>query len=80
MTNAMFSPRSSCSTTSTNCDINSGGPNPNILKGALVGGPDNGDNYQDSRTDYVHNEVACDYNAGFQGALAGTSRGIYMIW
>ena len=26
---------------------------------------------QDVRTDYIHNEVALDYNAGFQGALAG---------
>jgi len=39
--------------------------------GAIVGGPDQGDNYDDRRDDYVKNEVACDYNAGFQGALAG---------
>ncbi|KAH3741114.1 hypothetical protein DPMN_047832 [Dreissena polymorpha] len=44
--------------------------NPNVLKGGLVGGPDQGDNYDDRRDDYVKNEVACDYNAGFQGALA----------
>ncbi len=25
----------------------------------------------DARSDYVSNEVACDYNAGFSGALAG---------
>jgi len=62
---------SSCPTYTTSCDGNSGSPNPNLLKGALVGGPDQGDNYEDRRSDYVKNEVACDYNAGFQGALAG---------
>lgn len=59
--------------TTTWCDANSGGPNPNLLKGALVGGPGRNDDYQDVRSDYVKNEVACDYNAGFQSALAGTS-------
>lgn len=42
-----------------------------ILQGALVGGPDASDNYNDSQDDYVMNEVATDYNSGFQGALAG---------
>jgi hypothetical protein len=46
------------------------GPNPQILYGALVGGPDIDDNYEDIRDDYVRNEVALDYNAGFQSALA----------
>lgn len=41
-----------------------------ILFGALVGGPDSGDNYSDDRNNYINNEVACDYNAGFTGALA----------
>lgn len=40
------------------------------LYGALVGGPDASDNYEDVVTDYNKNEVACDYNAGFVGALA----------
>ncbi|WP_202806591.1 glycoside hydrolase family 9 protein [Kribbella catacumbae] len=41
------------------------------LYGALVGGPkSNDDAYTDSRSDYVMNEVALDYNAGFTGALA----------
>ncbi len=41
------------------------------LYGALVGGPKtNDDAYTDSRSDYVMNEVALDYNAGFTGALA----------
>lgn len=41
------------------------------LYGALVGGPpDPDDKYTDSRQDYVMNEVATDYNAGFTSALA----------
>lgn len=40
------------------------------LYGALVGGPDASDSYTDSVSDYNKNEVACDYNAGFVGALA----------
>jgi hypothetical protein len=35
-----------------------------------VGGPDANDNYVDSRQDYIQNEVATDYNAGFQSAVA----------
>jgi hypothetical protein len=49
------------------------GPNPHILTGALVGGPDANDAYNDKRDDFVHNEVAMDYNAGFQSALAALS-------
>lgn len=41
-----------------------------IIYGALVGGPDSNDAYNDAITDYICNEVACDYNAGFIGALA----------
>jgi len=41
------------------------------LWGALVGGPDSKDNHVDETTDFVYNEVAIDYNAGFVGALAG---------
>ncbi|MFI7463785.1 glycoside hydrolase family 9 protein [Nonomuraea sp. NPDC049646] len=41
------------------------------LYGALVGGPpDPDDVYADKRDDYVMNEVATDYNAGFTSALA----------
>jgi hypothetical protein len=46
------------------------GPNPHTLYGAVVGGPDQSDNYNDDRNDYVQNEVACDYNAAFTGTLA----------
>jgi len=55
-------------------DANFLGPNPQILYGALVGGPDIDDAYEDLRSDYVRNEVALDYNAGFQSALAELSR------
>ncbi len=41
-----------------------------ILFGALVGGPDSNGGYEDVITNYTTNEVACDYNAGFTGALA----------
>jgi hypothetical protein len=41
------------------------------LWGALVGGPDLEDNHNDDIWDYIYNEVAIDYNAGFVGALAG---------
>lgn len=42
-----------------------------VLYGALVGGPGSAnDAYTDDRGDYVANEVATDYNAGFTSALA----------
>lgn len=44
--------------------------NRHILYGALVGGPNRDDSYSDDRNNYINNEVACDYNAGFTGALA----------
>ncbi|MBU1667624.1 glycoside hydrolase family 9 protein [bacterium] len=49
-------------------------PNPNkyLIEGALVGGPKSASDtdYIDSRSSYIDNEVATDYNAGFTGALA----------
>ncbi|GGN74601.1 endoglucanase [Actinoplanes lobatus] len=42
-----------------------------VLYGALVGGPSSPDDaYTDNRGDYVMNEVATDYNAGFTSAVA----------
>jgi hypothetical protein len=64
---------SSCPPAPAACDWNTfNSPNPNyyVLTGALVGGPDENDNYVDDRADYIHNEVASDYNAGFQSAVA----------
>merc|ERR1712001_640226 len=54
-------------------DFNNPGPNPHILYGALVGGPQNqgSDQISDRRDDYVESEVTTDYNAGFQSTLAG---------
>ena len=53
-------------------NFNYAGPNPQVLSGALVGGPRGPtDSYTDVRSDYVSNEVAFDYNAGFTSALAG---------
>lgn len=65
----------SCPDMPATCDFsafNSPLPNPQILSGAVVGGPPGpGDNYVDDRTNYQTNEVAVDFNAGFTGALAG---------
>ncbi|CAG8493287.1 5349_t:CDS:2 [Scutellospora calospora] len=41
-----------------------------ILYGGIVGGPDQNDQYSDSRRDYIQSEVALDYNAAFQGLMA----------
>ncbi|MAV12112.1 MAG: hypothetical protein CL861_01405 [Cyanobium sp. MED843] len=53
-------------------EFNSDQPNAHVLAGALVGGPSAADDfsYSDSRANYITNEVAIDYNAGFTGALA----------
>lgn len=64
---------SSCENQPSECDwdqFNSPNPNPQVLRGALVGGPDQSDTYVDDRNDYVKNEVATDYNAAFTSALA----------
>ena len=42
----------------------------NLLIGALVGGPDERDSWEDDRADWIRNEVATGYNAGLVGALA----------
>ena len=51
--------------------FNSFAPHYYLLYGAMVGGPDSADQYDDSRINYQRSEVACDYNAGLQSALAG---------
>ena len=58
--------------------MSSSEPNVHTLCGALVGGPDNGDGYKDQRSNYVSNEVANDYNAGFQTAVAGAYKCILL--
>jgi hypothetical protein len=63
---------SSCPDAPAVCDWNAfNSPDPNflVLTGALVSSPDE-DNYVDDRSDYVKNEVATVYNAGFQSTVA----------
>lgn len=45
-------------------------PNPNVLDGAIVGGPDANDAYTDARTNYQQNEPATVNTAPFVGVLA----------
>ncbi|THG09500.1 hypothetical protein TEA_008831 [Camellia sinensis var. sinensis] len=45
-------------------------PNPNLLTGAIVGGPNQNDGYSDDRTDYSHSEPATYINAAIVGPLA----------
>ena len=51
-------------------NMNEPGNHRHTLYGALVGGPDASDGYDDSVSNYTTNEVATDYNAGFTGLLA----------
>lgn len=50
--------------------LHSASPNPNLLVGAVVGGPDNNDNFSDDRNNYQQTEPATYINAPFVGALA----------
>ncbi|CAA7388874.1 unnamed protein product [Spirodela intermedia] len=50
--------------------MNSGTPNPNVLVGAVVGGPDVKDRFPDQRSDYEQSEPATYINAPLVGALA----------
>ncbi|MFB8734531.1 glycoside hydrolase family 9 protein [Bacillus sp. SL00103] len=47
------------------------------LYGALVGGPNAQDQYDDDISDYVSNEVATDYNAAFTGNIAKNSATVW---
>lgn len=49
--------------------MNSQSPNPNILVGAVVGGPDQNDRFPDQRSDYEQSEPATYINAPLVGAL-----------
>lgn len=65
---------SSCPAPPSSCDwpeFNSPDENPWTLHGAIIGGPESPvDHLTNDRGNYVTNEVAIDYNAGFQGVLA----------
>ena len=55
-------------------------PNPNIITGALVGGPDTQDKYKDERSESHYTEVALDYNAGLTAALAALMAAPQDFW
>ncbi|XVF37323.1 hypothetical protein REPUB_Repub19eG0136000 [Reevesia pubescens] len=48
----------------------SSNPNPNVLVGAIVGGPNQNDGYPDDRSDYSHSEPPTYINAAMVGPLA----------
>ncbi|XP_073306220.1 endoglucanase 1-like [Primulina huaijiensis] len=48
----------------------SSSPNPNVLVGAIIGGPDNRDNFWNDRNNYQQSEPATYINAPFVGVLA----------
>ena len=48
----------------------SSSPNPNVLVGAVVGGPDENDGYSDSRSDYQRGEPTTVTPAPLVGVLA----------
>ena len=50
-------------------DIYTPAQNRHTLYGALVGGPAEDGSYVDDRNNYINNEVATDYNAGFTALL-----------
>ncbi|KAF7102113.1 hypothetical protein CFC21_103298 [Triticum aestivum] len=57
--------------------LHAGGANPNVLVGAVVGGPDSRDGFDDDRGNYAQSEPATYINAPLVGALAffaGTTR------
>lgn len=56
--------------------LNSGSPNPNVLVGAIVGGPDSRDNFEDDRNNYQQSEPATYINAPLVGALAFLSAAV----
>ncbi|XP_047327449.1 endoglucanase 1-like [Impatiens glandulifera] len=50
--------------------FNTQSANPNVLVGAIVGGPDQNDGFPDQRSDYLHSEPATYINAPLVGSLA----------
>ncbi|XP_024520496.1 endoglucanase 1 isoform X1 [Selaginella moellendorffii] len=50
--------------------LHSSNPNPNILIGAVIGGPDGSDNFSDNRDDFSQAEPSTYANSGLVGALA----------
>jgi hypothetical protein len=50
--------------------FSSSNPNPNTHVGAIVGGPNSNDQYNDARSDYSHAEPTTYMNAAFVGSVA----------
>ncbi|XP_059443371.1 endoglucanase-like [Corylus avellana] len=50
--------------------FSSSNPNPNTHVGAIVGGPDSNDNFNDVRSDFSHAEPTTYMNAAFVGSVA----------
>ena len=50
--------------------FNTPDPNPNVIQGALIGGPNLDGSLSDVRSNYINMEVALDYNAAFTSILA----------
>lgn len=50
--------------------LGSGEPNPNVLVGAVIGGPDSSDAFADDRNNYAQSEPATYINAALVGPLA----------
>ena len=50
--------------------FNSQSPNPNVLEGAIVGGPNQGDNYTDSQSNFQQAEPATASSCPIVGVLA----------
>jgi len=57
--------------------MHSTNPNPNILTGAIVGGPNDSDGFPDDRGDYSHSEPTTYINAAFVGPLAYFAKSSY---
>ncbi|KAL2348013.1 hypothetical protein Fmac_002013 [Flemingia macrophylla] len=49
--------------------FNSANPNPNTHVGAIVGGPNSNDKFNDARSDYSHSEPTTYINAAFVGSV-----------
>jgi len=49
---------------------NSANPNPNTHVGAIVGGPDSNDRFNDARSDYSHAEPTTYINAAFVASIS----------
>lgn len=55
--------------------FNTGNPNPNLAMGAVLGGPDQGDNFNDNRGNYAQTEPATYMNAPIVGVLSELAAG-----